>query len=179
MSPDSRYGLVSIYGLVAGPVSRAMAAHLVPGSPGEQPPGDVRMLRALVVGHDRGWRHELFERSFEVGAASDRVGIRLHPLEGPLGEGAVEVRSAPVATGTLQVPPSGEPVVLAVDHATHGGYPVGAVVISADLAELGRCRPGDRVRLVAVEPDEALDALDSLRRAVRDAPAGTHPTAAG
>ena len=34
------------------------------------------------------------------------------------------------------------------DHATLGGYPVLAVVASADQACLGQCAPGTRVRLV-------------------------------
>ena len=54
-------------------------------------------------------------------------------------------------TGAVQVPPDGDPVVLMPDHATLGGYPVLAVVVSADHGRLGQCAPGTRVRLVPVD----------------------------
>ena len=54
-------------------------------------------------------------------------------------------------TGAVQVPPDGDPVVLLPDHATLGGYPVVAVVASADHGRLGQCAPGPRVRLVPVD----------------------------
>ena len=44
-----------------------------------------------------------------------------------------------------------DPVVLLPDHATLGGYPVLAVVASADHGRLGQCAPGTRVRLVPVD----------------------------
>ena len=55
-----------------------------------------------------------------------------------------------VVTGAVQVPPDGDPVVLLPDHATLGGYPVLAVVASADHGLLGQCAPGTRVRFVPV-----------------------------
>jgi len=89
------------------------------------------------------------------------------------------IRSAGTTVGRVQLPPDGHPVVLMADHATLGGYPVGAVVITADLGELGRCRPGDLIELSAVTPAEAVQALRSLRRALDGAVAGTYPVAAG
>ena len=47
-------------------------------------------------------------------------------------------------TGAVQAPPDGDPVVLIPDHATLGGYPVVAVVASADHGLLGQCAPGTR-----------------------------------
>ena len=64
------------------------------------------------------------------------------------------------------MPPDGDPVVLLPDHATLGGYPVLAVVASADHGLLGQCAPGTAVRLVPIEPAAA----DEARRA---AAAGT------
>lgn len=165
--------------LVVGPAAGAMADHLVPGSPGQQAWGYELTVRALPVGPSRPWRDALFGRRYEVDATSDRVGIRLRPLGGPLEPAAEAVSSVGVTAGTVQVPPSGEPLVLSADHATHGGYPVAAVVIAADLAVLGRCRPGEQIRLVAVGPDEAAAALGALRRGVQSGPVGTYPTAAG
>ena len=62
-----------------------------------------------------------------------------------------ELDSQGVVTGAVQVPPDGDPVILMPDHATLGGYPVLAVVASADHGRLGQCAPGTRVRLVPVD----------------------------
>ncbi|MDR5675749.1 MAG: allophanate hydrolase subunit 2 family protein, partial [Armatimonadota bacterium] len=46
----------------------------------------------------------------------------------------------------VQVPPSGQPIVLMPDGPTTGGYPVLAVVVEEDLPRLAQKRPGERVR---------------------------------
>jgi 5-oxoprolinase (ATP-hydrolysing) subunit C len=82
---------------------------------------------------------------FRVSTASDRTGYR---LDGPLveGTGTDGGPSGPVCPGVVQVPPSGQPLVLMADAPTIGGYPVLAVVSSADLPRLAQRRPGDEVR---------------------------------
>jgi KipI family sensor histidine kinase inhibitor len=168
--------------LGAGDPAGNMADHLQAGAPGQELSGGPWRFRVLpfgVKGVTDG-RSGLFERLFEVDPASDRVGLRLRPQNGaPLAPPFGETRSAGTTIGTVQVLPDGGPVVLMADHATLGGYPVGAVVIAADLGVLGRCRPGDAVELVAVTPEEAADALRSLHRALDDAVAGHYPVAAG
>ncbi len=49
-------------------------------------------------------------------------------------------------TGALQVPPGGRPILLLADHPVTGGYPVIAVVTSADIGLAGQLRPGARLR---------------------------------
>ncbi len=51
-------------------------------------------------------------------------------------------------TGALQVPHSGRPILLLADHPVTGGYPVIAVVASADIGLAGQLRPGQRIRFV-------------------------------
>ncbi len=77
--------------------------------------------------------------------SSDRVGVR---LEGPALERRRpgELHSEGVVRGSIQVPPSGAPVVLFADHPTTGGYPVIAVVVDADVDRLSEARPGAIVR---------------------------------
>ena len=65
---------------------------------------------------------------------------------------------APV--GTIQVPSGVEPIVLAVDSPTIGGYARIACVISTDMSRLGQTRPWEIVRFVRVEPDEAVRILE-------------------
>jgi len=84
---------------------------------------------------------------YEVTAASDRTGLRL--AGPPLARSASrpgELPSEGVATGSLQVTHDGLPILLLADHPTTGGYPVIAVVLSADLGLAAQLRPGQRVR---------------------------------
>ena len=77
--------------------------------------------------------------------------------------------------GAVQIPPSGEPIVLLCDHATMGGYPVVATVISADL---GVSRPNagpESVQFELVDLDQAARPCCSRPRLVH-APTGHLPT---
>ena len=73
------------------------------------------------------------------------MGIR---LDGPTLEHARghDIVSDGIATGAIQVPGNGRPIVLLADHQTTGGYPKLGTVISADVPRLGRLRPGDTLR---------------------------------
>jgi len=83
----------------------------------------------------------------------DRMGLR---LETPgLRLPSEEILTVPMTAGAIQVTPSGGLIVLHVDHQTTGGYPVIATVINADLPLLAQARPGDTVRLRAVDMEEA------------------------
>lgn len=57
-----------------------------------------------------------------------------------------ELRSEGIVRGSIQVPPSGWPILLLADHPTTGGYPVIAVVSDADQPAAAQLRPGDSVR---------------------------------
>ncbi len=87
----------------------------------------------------------LTEVTWRVGPASNRVGLRLEgpPLE-RLDRG--ELLSEGLVTGAIQVPPSGLPILLGPDHPTTGGYPVLAVVCTADLGLAGQLAPVTGVR---------------------------------
>src|SRR5215469_16655831 len=88
-------------------------------------------------------------------------------LDGPLLQhrGGWDIVSDAIATGAIQVPGSGQPIVLLTDHQTTGGYPKIATVISADLPVIGRRRPGDLIRfsVVTVEEAEALCRAEERR----------------
>jgi KipI family sensor histidine kinase inhibitor len=83
---------------------------------------------------------------YVVTPASDRVGLR---LDGPAlpraSDGAGELASEGMVTGALQVPPDGKPILLLADHPVTGGYPVIAVVRSADIGLAAQLRPGQPV----------------------------------
>jgi biotin-dependent carboxylase-like uncharacterized protein len=87
----------------------------------------------------------LVSEPWRVSASSNRVGVR---LEGPPLERRApgELLSEGVVTGALQVPASGQPILLLADHPTTGGYPVIAVVATADLPLAGQLAPASTVR---------------------------------
>ncbi len=62
----------------------------------------------------------------------------------------VDLISEAVAPGTIQVPPSGKPILLLGDCQTIGGYPKIAHVITVDLGIASQLRAGDRVRFLEV-----------------------------
>ncbi len=66
-----------------------------------------------------------------------------------------DLLSEAVAPGTIQVPPSGQPILLLGDCQTIGGYPKIAHVITVDLPAAVQLRPGDSVRFVEVSLAEA------------------------
>ena len=85
--------------------------------------------------------------SYQVSPASDRTGLRLSgPSLGRAPGRTGELPSEGVAAGSLQVTHDGQPILLLADHPTTGGYPVIAVVVSADLGLAAQLRPGQQVR---------------------------------
>ena len=102
----------------------------------------------------------LVGEEFVVSKHADRMGMR---LDGPLlaHRDGYNIVSDGIATGAIQVPGSGQAILLLADHQTTGGYPKIATVISADLPVVGRKRPGDKIRFAAVSAEEG----EHLRRA--------------
>jgi len=84
-----------------------------------------------------------------------------------------------MVTGAIQIPPDGGPIVLMPDHATVGGYPVVACVITADLARLGQLRPGDPLRFAAVDRRAARSEYLRGERVLAGRVTGWFPTRAG
>jgi biotin-dependent carboxylase-like uncharacterized protein len=123
-----------------------------PRRPGTAPttePPDEPILR-VVLGPRDDWFTQvavetLCSEPWRVSTSSNRVGIR---LEGPRLERArsEELLSEGLVTGALQVPPSGQPILLLHDHPTTGGYPVIGVVRSDDLWLAGQLAPRQHVR---------------------------------
>lgn len=71
----------------------------------------------------------------------------------------VELLSHGIVPGTVQVPPSGMPIVQMAEANTCGGYPKIANVIEPDLWRLAQLRPGQRVRFELVDQEAAVAAI--------------------
>jgi antagonist of KipI len=116
------------------------------------------LLRIVRGAHWSSFKDEATQRfmseAFVVSPDSDRMGARLDGPELPRNDD-VDLVSEAVAPGTIQVPPSGQPIILLGDCQTIGGYPKIAHVITVDLAIAAQLRAGDAVRFQEVNLGDA------------------------
>jgi antagonist of KipI len=115
---------------------------------------------------------KLFSEEFRISNDSNRMGYRLQGEPLFLLQD-LEMVSAGVDFGTIQLLPNGQLVVLMADHQTTGGYPRIGQIIRRDLASLGQLGAHDKISLESVTIAEAegesrkLDAQLALLRAGR------------
>ncbi|MCP3426914.1 urea amidolyase family protein [Rothia sp. AR01] len=170
--------------LAEGDVVRAGAPGRAPvglpePDPAELPaPGEEARLR-VVPGPREEWfgaegLRALWETAWEVTPRSDRVGVRLagDPLTRTPEHRERELPSEGLATGAIQVPADGQPVLFLADRPLTGGYPVIGVVCEADLGLAAQLPPGARVRFEPLAPAEQ----DGAASGVTDPPAPTTQT---
>ena len=146
---------------VGDPEAPVLAAAGVPGTLGN---GIEPALLRITAGPRQDWFSNgaaaaLAGQTWLTTSESNRIGVRLaldpqdtaaSPLTRARGG---ELPSEGVVAGSLQVPPSGLPVLFLADHPVTGGYPVIAVVIPEDLPVAAQLPPGDPVRFIFVDPD--------------------------
>jgi KipI family sensor histidine kinase inhibitor len=96
---------------------------------------------------------------FTITSQSDRMGYRLAGRERIARASDREMISDATFVGAVQIPASGEPILLMADRQTTGGYPQIATVITADLPLAGQLAPGDWVEFQLCTRSEAIAAL--------------------
>lgn len=132
----------------------------------------VRVLR----GPEYEWfsgeaQRSFWDASWRITDRSNRMGLRLDGGRVEL-PAARELVSSPVATGTIQVPPGGEPIILMADRQTVGGYPRIAQVCEVDLAVLAQLAPGARFRMTEISLNDAAHLLLARERDIYDLGSG-------
>jgi antagonist of KipI len=151
------------------PVKRAAShASRVVGRPLDLPSGGAR-VRIVSAAHrerftDDAWGL-LVRAQFIVTPQSNRMGYR---LDGPaLGHvRGADMLSEAMPIGAIQVPASGQPILLMAERQTTGGYPTIANVITADLPIAGQLAPGDWIAFDEVSHADALAALQERESAL-------------
>jgi antagonist of KipI len=124
-------------------------------------PAGGAQLRVIAGPHEHLFTRRaydtLFGSRFVVTPNSNRMGYR---LEGPAlaHAGSADILSDATPLGSLQVPASGQPILLMADRQTTGGYPKIATLISADVPLAGQLAPGDWIEFVPCSRDVAIDA---------------------
>lgn len=110
-------------------------------------------------------RERFFDSAYTVTQDQDRMGIR---LQGPpvIWNGG-ELLSEGIACGAIQIPGDGQPIVLAKDRQTVGGYPRLGCVSRLDLSRLAQARPGCRVQFYQQDFAEACALLQERQHFFR------------
>lgn len=121
---------------------------------GLEAPDVLRILPAMHTGfftsHVLG---TLTSNEYRILPRSDRMGIA---LEGPPLESPRIVRSVPAFPGSIQILPSGQPLILGPEGPTTGGYPQIAILCSVSWTALAHARPGQAIRFEWTQRDQAL-----------------------
>ncbi|MBD9479962.1 biotin-dependent carboxyltransferase family protein [Pseudoxanthomonas sp. PXM02] len=112
---------------------------------------DRHVLRYLPSSHAAA--ESLAAHAWHAHANSNRQGLRLTGASLPAGE--ANGVSEPVAIGTLQLPPDGQPILLLADAQTVGGYPRLGHVLACDLGRAAQLRPGEPVHFEPVTAQKA------------------------
>lgn len=134
-----------------------------------QPAADGRLR--VVPGPDYEALNEdsvryLHHAAWKVSESSSRMGFRLQGPRIAIPQ-ADERVSFGVMPGQIQIPPDGQPILLAADAQTTGGYPCVASVIGADLWQLAYLTPGTHVSLQLTDLTTALELQHRRQSALR------------
>ena len=104
---------------------------------------------------------------YTVSKDFDRMGYRLegqaiqHKTDG-------NIISDGIVNGAIQVPTTGQPIIMLAERQATGGYTKIATVISVDLPVIGQCCPGDIIRFQAVSIEEAHRLLKQQHTRLQD-----------
>ncbi|NRD76351.1 biotin-dependent carboxyltransferase family protein [Bacillus sp. BRMEA1] len=115
-------------------------------------------LRVILGPHEKSFTKQSIQRflneTYTLTPQSNRMGIQLKgpKLDHLLGP---DIISDPVPFGGIQVPSSGQPIILMVDRQTTGGYTRIATVISADIPLLAQAVPDTKITFSTVSVEEA------------------------
>ena len=144
----------------AGDISRGMRTTW------PRPPSGGARLRVLPgpqAEHFAPSALETLQRTrYTISPQSNRMGYRLAGGASVRSATSGEMISDAAFIGGVQIPPSGNPILLMADRQTSGGYPQLAVVITADLPLAGQLGPGDWVEFEACSRADAIAALIKL-----------------
>ena len=129
------------------------------------------VLLALAGPHDD-WFSEygqaFFSTTYTVSSQSNRMGCRLQGEAVKKDNKAPkDMLSVPMAPGNIQIPPSGQPIVLFREQ-TSGGYPCIATVLTSELWRLAQLQPGGTIRFEQALLDKAHQLHDDWLKFFRE-----------
>ncbi|HEV7122224.1 MAG TPA: biotin-dependent carboxyltransferase family protein [Rhodanobacter sp.] len=156
----------ALCGSVAADTAKALSWRLDPQPWFDFASAPIALLRGShwpQLGHDS--QQRLYDATFHVDKDSNRTASRLDGpalrLHAPL-----ELISEAALPGTVQLPPSGQPIVLLAEAPVTGGYPRIGQVAAVDLPRLAQRRPGDTVCFRRDTMEHALTRLAEREQAL-------------
>ena len=102
-----------------------------------------------------------------VSNEADSMGYRLGGPALALAERR-ELFSHGIMPGTIQVPPSGQPIIQLAEANTCGGYPKIANVVEADLWRLAQAPAGAALKFRKIDREEAVAAIGRQRKSLAE-----------
>ena len=148
--PGPAFGIMPPPGLLCGVSGQSSPIRVIPGPE--------------LSCFDHASQQACWGADYKISPASDRTAYRLDGA--PLFRKKSmqqDMLSHAVFPGVIQVPPSGQPIVLLNDAQTTGGYPKIGVVIAADLWKLAQLPLGAHLHFVPCSTDDALLAARELK----------------
>lgn len=92
---------------------------------------------------------------YTISSHSNRTGYHLESTTPVHLTKQQEILSEAVTFGTIQMPPSGKPMILMADAQTIGGYPKIAQVLATDFSRLAQAMPGQQIQFKFVDLETA------------------------
>ncbi len=106
-------------------------------------------VRVILGPHENEFSNEsiehFFKESYKVMQA-DRMGYRLNSNTPLKHNSKADIASDAIPLGGIQVPSSGQPIILMADRQTTGGYTRIGTVITADIPKVAQVPPGGTIR---------------------------------
>jgi antagonist of KipI len=155
----------------SSPLSYEMAARTLPVE--ARPNYEIHPTLDVILGpQTSSFTEESIETflasAYSISLTSDRMGYR---LDGPplRHKGKTELISEGMTFGAIQIPSSGQPIVMMADCPTTGGYPKIGTVVSADLPLLAQCVPNkSRIRFRQTTVEEAQKKYRTLMKGLEN-----------
>ena len=132
--------------------------HLIHSAPKEDFGSDEITIRVLLGPQDDYFTDHgiktFLNSTYTVTNESDRMGCKLSGEKIEY-KNTVDIISDGIVFGSIQIPRTGNPIIMLADRQTTGGYAKIATVISVDLPLLAQARPGTKVRFELIDRQKA------------------------
>lgn len=132
--------------------------HLIHSVPKEDFGSDEITVRVLLGPQDDYFTDHgiktFLNSTYTVTNESDRMGCKLSGEKIEY-KNTVDIISDGIVFGSIQIPRTGNPIIMLADRQTTGGYAKIATVISVDLPLLAQARPGTKVHFELIDRQKA------------------------
>ena len=132
--------------------------HLIHSAPKEDFGSDEITVRVLLGPQDDYFTDHgiktFLNSTYTVTNESDRMGCKLSGEKIEY-KNTVDIISDGIVFGSIQIPRTGNPIIMLADRQTTGGYAKIATVISVDLPLLAQARPGTKVHFEPIDRQKA------------------------